>query len=436
MILKASQRSGAKQLGLHLLKTEENEHVEVHEVRGFVSESVLGAMKEAYAVSCGTRCKQHLFSLSLSPPETESVRAEVFEKALDAIEVKLGLVGQPRVVVFHEKEGRRHAHAVWSRIDAHTMTARQLSFFKQKLQDVSRQLFLENGWKMPLGLVSRGAGDPRNFTLAEWQQAKRTGRDPKATKELIQQCWAASDDRGSFEKALEERGMFLAKGDRRGHVIVTFDGEVLSIAPAIKKRTKDVAARLGGSDNLRSVEETRKFIGEAVAPRIAEHIRIAKRNAASSTKPLLDKRHEMGVQHRMEREKLDLGQRQRWSHETAERASRLRNGIAGIWDRLSGERSKTIRRNEFEATFAMRRDREQRDRLVSDQLMERQALQNLIRTKRREGAAVVLSLFADAARFRSTANTANLSANFRSNASRGGFDGRGSPKSDISPELR
>ncbi len=28
MILKASQRSGAKQLGLHLMKTEENEHVE------------------------------------------------------------------------------------------------------------------------------------------------------------------------------------------------------------------------------------------------------------------------------------------------------------------------------------------------------------------------------------------------------------------------
>jgi len=32
MILKGSQRSGAKQLGLHLLKTEENEHVELHDM--------------------------------------------------------------------------------------------------------------------------------------------------------------------------------------------------------------------------------------------------------------------------------------------------------------------------------------------------------------------------------------------------------------------
>ena len=48
MILKASQRSGAKQLGLHLLKIEENEHVEIHEVSGFISDNVMGAMNEAY----------------------------------------------------------------------------------------------------------------------------------------------------------------------------------------------------------------------------------------------------------------------------------------------------------------------------------------------------------------------------------------------------
>lgn len=34
MILKASQRSGGPQLGMHLLRADENEHVEVHEVRG------------------------------------------------------------------------------------------------------------------------------------------------------------------------------------------------------------------------------------------------------------------------------------------------------------------------------------------------------------------------------------------------------------------
>ena len=53
MIINASQRGGAKQLAQHLLRTDENEHVEVHEIRGFVSDDVTGALKEAYAVSKG-----------------------------------------------------------------------------------------------------------------------------------------------------------------------------------------------------------------------------------------------------------------------------------------------------------------------------------------------------------------------------------------------
>ncbi|MEO1276221.1 MAG: relaxase, partial [Pseudomonadota bacterium] len=61
MILKAAQRGGAKQLGQHLLRFDENDHVELHEIRGFVSDTVIGAFKEAQAVAKGTRCKQFLF---------------------------------------------------------------------------------------------------------------------------------------------------------------------------------------------------------------------------------------------------------------------------------------------------------------------------------------------------------------------------------------
>ncbi|MBN8605682.1 MAG: hypothetical protein J0L81_02065 [Caulobacterales bacterium] len=108
MILKGSQRGGAKALGDHLLKTTENEHVEVHEVRGFLASDLLGALREAEATAKGTRCKQFMFSVSLNPPERECVRVADFEKALDEIEIRNGLTGQPRVIVFHEKEGRRH----------------------------------------------------------------------------------------------------------------------------------------------------------------------------------------------------------------------------------------------------------------------------------------------------------------------------------------
>jgi hypothetical protein len=181
MILQGNQRGGAKDLALHLLKAE-NEHVELHELRGFASPDLIGALNESYAISRGTRAKQFLFSLSLNPPLKERVPVETFEAAISKVEERLGLQGQPRAIVFHEKEGRRHAHAVWSRIDTDEMKAINLPFYKTKLREVSKEIYLENGWQKPRGFVGSEARDPRNFTLAEWQQAKRAcwhGRDLK-----------------------------------------------------------------------------------------------------------------------------------------------------------------------------------------------------------------------------------------------------------------
>ncbi|MET3923931.1 hypothetical protein [Devosia sp. 2618] len=73
-----------------------NDHVTLHDIRGFVADNLSGAFKEAFAISRGTRCKQFLFSLSLSPPEAENAPVDVFDDAIEAIEEKLGLSGQPR----------------------------------------------------------------------------------------------------------------------------------------------------------------------------------------------------------------------------------------------------------------------------------------------------------------------------------------------------
>lgn len=404
MIIKASQRSGGTQLGLHLLKTE-NEQVEIHEVSGFVSETVMGAMKEAQAMAMGTRCKQYLFSVSLNPPETEAVRVEVFEGAIAKIEERLGLEGQPRMVVFHEKEGRRHAHVVWSRIDAETMTAKQLSFYKSKLQEVSRELFLDNGWKMPRGLMAHGERDPRNFTLAEWQQAKRAGLNPHDLKGMVQDCWAVSDNRESFARALEERGLYLAKGDRRGHVAVTYEGEVFALSRLIDRRAKDVTAKLGKPDDLLSVEATKARIANEIAPRVSGYIREAKQNAHAVMIPLKAQATAMAERHRAERDKQEEGQKQRWQAETRERADRLRKGFMGLWDRLTGDYQKTQKSNEVEAFFALQRDREQRQALIAAQMAERQRLQQQIEQARERHAQQILALHRQAASYRQMAES-------------------------------
>jgi hypothetical protein len=259
MILVGNQRGGSKDLALHLLK-DENEWVEVHEVRGFASRSLLGTFQESYAVSRGTRCKQHLYSLSLSPPKDADVSNETFEDAIDRAEQQLGLTGQPRAIVFHEKRGddgvlRRHAHAVWCRIDTVQMKARQLSFTHTKLQSLARELYRENEWEMPRGLLQKGYCDPHNFTLAEWQQAKRRGKNPKHLKALFQDAWAISDDQRSFANALLERGFILARGDRRGFVAVDHAGEVYSVSRWVGIKAKEVRAKLGDNQQLPGVTD-------------------------------------------------------------------------------------------------------------------------------------------------------------------------------------
>lgn len=50
-------------------------------------------------------------SLPRNPPDSAAVGTEAFEAAIEKIEEANGLSGQPRMIVFHEKEGRRHALA-------------------------------------------------------------------------------------------------------------------------------------------------------------------------------------------------------------------------------------------------------------------------------------------------------------------------------------
>ena len=102
MILKAKERGNARQLARYLLSMRDNEHVELHDLRGFVSDDLHGALLEAEAISMGTRCVNHLFSLSLNPPEYADVPLATFEKAIERIEAGLGLQGQPRAIVFHD----------------------------------------------------------------------------------------------------------------------------------------------------------------------------------------------------------------------------------------------------------------------------------------------------------------------------------------------
>lgn len=378
MILKGSQRAGAGQLAAHLLNERDNDHVRVHELRGFAADDLHGALAEAHAISRATRCKQYLFSLSLNPPKGVEASETDFERAADQAEKALGLDGQPRAIVFHEKEGRRHAHVVWSRIDASEMRAINLPFFKSRLNALSRELFLEHGWTLPEGLRTNGGRSPLSFSLDEWQQAKRLGADPREIKDIFRDAWARSDSLPALRHALEERGYFLARGDRRGVVALDVEGEVFALAKWSGVRAKDLRDKLGDGATLPSVDEARRDLHTRITAKLKSFTRELRERQRGETDPHRNALRELAAKQSRERANLHRRQRERWTRESDARAGKLRSGFAGFWDRLSGRVGAITAANEREALIAVERDRIQRDALVLDQLAERDPYQRQI----------------------------------------------------------
>lgn len=399
MILKGNQRGGGKQLAAHLMKVEDNEHVEIHELRGFLSDDLHSAFHEAYAISRGTRATQFLFSLSLNPPPKEKVPVDVFEAAIETIEQKLGLDGQPRAIVFHEKEGRRHAHAVWSRINPEEMKAINLPFYKTKLRDVSRELFFEHGWQMPRGLVESKERNPYNFSHAEWEQAKRSGHDPKALKQMFQEVWVSSDSRLVFTAALQARGYTLARGDRRGFVAVDYRGEVYAIARYAGIKTKDVRERLGDGKDLPSVEQATTAIAARMTNMLRRHVAEFEAEHLRQAAILTARKGQVVQQQRIARERLRVSQEARSVAESVERAGRLRQGFKGLWDRLTGKHTRIRRQNELETLHSYHRDRGEKEQLFKSQLDERHTLHQDIKWTRQQHAKHVEELHRDIANY-------------------------------------
>ena len=374
MIIKGSERGGSAQLAAHLLRTDENDHVEIMQIKGFLTDDLNGALKEAYAISRGTRCKKFLFSASLSPPETACVTNTVFESTADLIEQRLGLEGHSRALIAHEKNGRRHVHAVWLRINPDTMTAANLPYFKIKLREISRQLYIDHDWSMPLGLVNSEEANPLNFSLAEWQQAKRLKLDARQIKEVFQDCWAVSDGLRAFQNALESRGFYLAKGDRRGYVAVDWRGEVYSVGRWCGKRSRMVEAKLGKPDNLPSVDSVLVSVKQRNAGTQERLSREANRIFRETSNGLTARKTALVQYQRSERETLKSRHRAIWLSKLKALQARLPTGLKAVWFRLTGRYFRIRTQNAQEAAALRNKLRQGRETMIDAQLQQRRKL--------------------------------------------------------------
>ena len=262
MIIKASARvRGARSLANHLLSSE-NERVRVVEIVGTMADNLLDAFRDFEAVGSGSRSNRPYYHVSFSPGH--ALTPEQRERTIELFEEKMGLTGQPRVVVEHFKEDREHFHVVWQRYDLQNERMIDYSYNYRRHEQVSRQLEKEFGHERVVGAHERDKEQEkrpeRAPSHAEQQQGKRLGLNPRAITAELSQLYGAAKSGAEFKHLVETKGYRLAQGDRRDFVVVDAHGGVHSLARRLQGETAaTVREKLSDIDraSLPKVEEAK-----------------------------------------------------------------------------------------------------------------------------------------------------------------------------------
>lgn len=264
MVVKGNIRANPAQLARHLLRTDQNERVEILQCDGSPTLKLRDAFSDWQLLTEGTRGSKGLYHAQINPDPRYDLSREQWERAADILEKELGLSGQPRSVVLHQKKGRPHLHVVWARTDIRSMRIISNSHNYRKHERASARMELEFGHEPTPGVhEKRNPEAPRPraaFNHASWQQFERTRLDPRELIASLTDIYRASDSGRAFRGALEEQGYLIAKGDQRVFVIVDPAGGTHSLSRHIEGATaREIRERFADLDpaSLPSVEDAR-----------------------------------------------------------------------------------------------------------------------------------------------------------------------------------
>jgi hypothetical protein len=155
------------------------------------------------------------------------------------------------------------------------MRAIHMSHDHAKLMDLACDLARKFGFELTAGMRAweekrRQQMAELEPTLAENAQQIATGITPEERRDAITAAFETSDSPEAFINALEERGYILARGDRRGFVVIDESGNVHSLSRYVKGHSaKDVRAKLAPltPEQLPTVDQAKELMRQRVQAR-------------------------------------------------------------------------------------------------------------------------------------------------------------------------
>jgi hypothetical protein len=326
LIAFGSQRANGAELAIHLANAEDNEYVEIAEIRGAVADDLPGAFSEFEAKATAlTNLEKYLYSLSINPdPRQGRLTRDQYYDYIERVESVFGMEGHDRAIVFHIKESkdglfREHCHAVWNRTDVQNMRGVNISHDKLKLMQITREFAQDHGLTLPDGYYKID-DNFQQMSLHEKAQQNKTGLTKQARAELITDLWRTSDSPKAFVAALEDNGYMLATGNRPYVLVDTF-GNMNALPKMITDkdvRTKDIRAFLQKDfppESLSTVEEARAVAAQMEESR--ERIKLSQKLAEQ--KEILQRDQDM----RRKKLQADIAAKQDYHTKEATRLSDL-----------------------------------------------------------------------------------------------------------------
>jgi len=237
MIITGKARQNGSQLGAYLVNKGENENITPLEIRGSTARNVADAVYDfSLMTELTKRGRQGIYHATISPEIGEDAKfgAEDWLHCADVLEKKLGLTGQNRVVVKHEKIGkdgqlRQHLHVVWQREKEGKLV--RMSHNYRQHDSARRDLETEYGHKLT--------------------------KQPQLIKEQLTKIWETARDGRAFMQKAKEAGYLVTKSMKRAYTVIDQRGEKMDLVrQLIGSKTETVREKLKPFEHHMQREET------------------------------------------------------------------------------------------------------------------------------------------------------------------------------------
>ena len=217
----------------HLINTEENERAELIEIRDLNAGNVREALEEMQRLARqNPRVKNFMHHADFNPRRDKVLTDIERDRAFEIYEEQRGIPkNQPRIVMEHVKNGRRHWHVIWYRLDENGRAFSD-SLSAKVAHEAAREIEKELGHEKVIGPYDLEQGTPRppRRDLKPWEMLRgmKTGIDKRDVKAemtgLRQQCATGIE----FQEAFERHGYVLARGDK----IIAGEPTLMIVDPA------------------------------------------------------------------------------------------------------------------------------------------------------------------------------------------------------------